>query len=81
MCKLIFILITAAVAHNASGQTLVERSFDQVFAGDDPGELFTFPLVKAAIGFALASVYFWLLNRVDTGSMWCRMGILHFVPQ
>ena len=43
-CLAVSVLITLEAAHKAAGQDLVHRSFDQLFAGDDPGELFTFNL-------------------------------------
>ncbi len=34
-------------------------------------------LISAGLGFVLASVYFWLLNRLDTGSLvWWLVALL-----
>jgi len=37
-------LFSLEAPDHATGQQLVQRSFDQLFAGDDPGELFEFDL-------------------------------------
>ena len=41
---LISAMLLAGIASQGIAQTLAQRSFNQIFQGDDPGELFTFDL-------------------------------------
>ena len=41
---LVVALVSLEMPDHATAQPLVQRSFDQLFAGDDPGELFEFDL-------------------------------------